>query len=230
MKKLLSVLLVAGLLVGCGDEQQQAVNDPSIPAAIPCMACSKPVSKKTDKCPQCGHPTPDSVVAYKKAQELARIRAEEEERRLAEIRAEEERKAKPFGGLEVLAKIKEAKEIGATKLSLHSNEISDVSPLAGLTKLEYLHLGSNQITDLSPLAGLTNLKELRLNGNQISDLSPLKGLTNLEYLDLYENQISDLSPLARLTKLEELHLGFNPIPEDQKAMIKKALPDCDITF
>jgi hypothetical protein len=84
MKKLLAAMFVALLMVGCGDEQQQAVDDPSIPAAIPCMACGKPVSKMTDKCPQCGHPTSDSVVAYKKA--------EEEERRLAAIKAEKERK------------------------------------------------------------------------------------------------------------------------------------------
>ena len=50
---------------------------------------------------------------------------------------------------------------------------------------------------------------------------PLAGLTNLEKLNLSSNQIADLSPLANLTKLVELNLYRNPIPEDQKAMIKK---------
>ena len=152
MRKLIAAMSFTLLLAGCGEEQQQAVDDPSIPAAIPCMACSKPVSKKTEKCPQCGHPTVDSVVAYKKAQELARIRAEEE------------RRIESYGGAEVLAKIKKAKESGADRLTL--------------------------------------------GGNEISDLSPLKGLTNLEVLSLTSN----------------------PIPEAQKAMLKKALPKCNIYF
>ena len=46
----------------------------------------------------------------------------------------------------------------------------------------YLNLGGVQISDLSPLAGLTNLERLRLSRNRISDLSPLKGLPNLKQL------------------------------------------------
>ena len=103
MKSLLFAILFGLMLVGCGEEakkeavQEEAKDDPSVPLAIPCIACGEKVSKKTTECRQCGHPTPDSVVAYKEAQELARIRAErererrEEERRLAAIRAEEER-------------------------------------------------------------------------------------------------------------------------------------------
>jgi len=97
-------MLVGLMMVGCGEEakkeavQEEAKDDPSVPLAIPCIACGEKVSKKTTECRQCGHPTPDSVVAYKEAQELARIRAErererrEEERRLAAKRAEEERR------------------------------------------------------------------------------------------------------------------------------------------
>ena len=203
MKKLLAAMFVALLMVGCGDEQQQAVNDPSIPAAIPCTACEKPVSKMTDKCPQCGHPTAASIKAY-------RIQLQ--------------------GGPEVLAKIKEAKESGATRLHLAANEITDVSPLEGLTNLEWLNLGYNQITDISSLKGLTNLEELGLWDNEITDVSPLAGLTNLEELALHGNQITDVSPLAGLTKLHTLILWDNPIPEDQKSMLKKALPKCDISF
>ena len=70
-----------------------------------------------------------------------------------------------------------------------------------------LGLSSNQIRDLSPLAGLTNLIQLILDGNQISDLSPLKGLTNLILLSLDDNQISDLSPLEGLTNLTELYFS-----------------------
>ena len=97
MKKLLAAMFVALLMVGCGGRTQKQVlfeefiSDPSVPAAISCIACGKPVSKKTEKCLQCGHPALDSVVAFRKEQALVRIRTEEE-RQQAEIRAEEERK------------------------------------------------------------------------------------------------------------------------------------------
>jgi hypothetical protein len=74
--------------------------------------------------------------------------------------AEWEANPEPYGGLEVLAKIKEAK----TFLDLETKQISDLSPLAGLTKLTSLRLYKHQISDLSPLAGLTNLEWLELHG------------------------------------------------------------------
>jgi hypothetical protein len=86
-------------------------------------------------------------------------------------------------------------------LSLYWNQISDLTPLAGLTTLYSLDLHNNQVTDLTPLTGLTNLQDLRLSGNQISDLSQLAGLTKLYYLSLSGNRVSDLSQLAGLTKL-----------------------------
>ena len=110
-------------------------------------------------------------------------------------------------------------------LALSSNPISDLSPLKGLTNLTLLYLEDIQIADLSPLKDLTKLETIDLSNNKISDLSPLKDLTKLETIDLSNNKISDLSPLKGLTNLKQLQLNGNPIPEDQKAMIKKALPD-----
>ena len=65
-------------------------------------------------------------------------------------------------------------------------EIADLSPLAGLTKLQSLEVplgGENVGVDLSPLAGLTDLRTLR-TGSNVTDLTPLSGLTGLRELDL----------------------------------------------
>jgi hypothetical protein len=67
---------------------------------------------------------------------------------------------------------------------VNSNQISDLTPLAGLTRLTQLYLWGNQIRDITPLSGLTNLMVVDLEGNQISDLSPLAGLTQFTWLDL----------------------------------------------
>lgn len=98
-------------------------------------------------------------------------------------------------------------------LSLSDNDVSDLSPIAGLTQLESLEVRSALVTDLLPLAGLTNLEFLRIDSNQISDLSPLAGLTNLESLSLSYNRIVDLSPLSGLAGLVDLRLVWNRISD-----------------
>ena len=93
----------------------------------------------------------------------------------------------------------------------NSNAVSDLSPLAGLTRLTLLHLPNNSISDLSPLANLTKLTKLRLGGNSISDISAVAGLTQLESLSLWANSISNSSPVEALTNLTELNLSGNSI-------------------
>ena len=93
----------------------------------------------------------------------------------------------------------------------NSNEISNLSPLSGLTSLEVLNLGSNDISDVSPLSDLTNLTTLFLDNNWLSDVSPLSGLTNLTTLSLNNNNISNVSPLSGLTNLTTLSLDNNNI-------------------
>jgi len=144
MKKFLAATFAALLLAGCGENIE-------VPKMIDCDGCGKEISSTGEACANCSHPIADSVDAYVKAQE------------------EEERRIKSYGGPEVFAKIKAAKESGATVLELRYNQISDVSPLKGLTKLKELSLTSNQITDITPLKGLTNLWELDLRFNPISE-------------------------------------------------------------
>ncbi|MDE0088821.1 MAG: leucine-rich repeat domain-containing protein [Candidatus Poribacteria bacterium] len=109
--------------------------------------------------------------------------------------------------------------INLEKLDLSNNQISDVSPLAGLTKLEELDLSDNSnakgksITNLTGLELAINLEKLDLSNNQISDLTPLKDLKNLEELDLSDNKILDVNPLANLTELKELDLDNNSISD-----------------
>ena len=118
-------------------------------------------------------------------------------------------------GLEFATNLTEL-DIGQGQISedeFHSNQISDISPLAGLTNLTRLYLGDNEISDVSPLSGLTNLTKLELWENEISDVSPLSGLTNLTGLDLGGNEISDVSPLSGLTNLTGLDLWNNEISD-----------------
>jgi Leucine-rich repeat (LRR) protein len=104
---------------------------------------------------------------------------------------------------------------GLTKLKFldgHGNEsIRDISPLAGLTDLDTLILRFSRIRDISVVCGLTNLAYLHLEWNDVSDASPLQSLRNLRGVNLQYNKISDISPLSSLTSLEYVDLRDNPL-------------------
>lgn len=235
----LGLLVALSLLSGCGNGDHQEVGkeeesgDPTL--MTKCEACGKGISKQAKGCPRCGHPNPIYIETKKQAMKLD---AEDI------VRAQ--------GGPKALAKIRKAKEDGETIIYIHSSQIRDLSHLADSTQLTLLSLYDNEITDLTPLAGLTELTELQLYGNQIKDLTSLAELKNLEKLFLSKNQIFDVTPLKGLTKLEELNLGKNQIiaisplasltnltelslegnitTEDQKTLLRNALPNCKISF
>ena len=64
-------------------------------------------------------------------------------------------------------------------------ELTDVSPLAELSSLEYLHLGQDHsIKTVKPLTGLENLRKLRLNDTAVEDIDYIGKFKALQYLDL----------------------------------------------
>lgn len=120
-----------------------------------------------------------------------------------------------------------------TSIVFHHEHITDLSPLAGLTKLTELRLQRDvwetadndtddqgpSITDISDLANLTALKTLGLSEQSITDLESLRNLTALTHLDLGASaetgnrSLSNLEPLKGLTALTILNLGYNQITD-----------------
>jgi internalin A len=103
---------------------------------------------------------------------------------------------------------------GLTKLEclyICCANISDISALSGMTNMKDLWIwGNRNITDISALAGMTQIESLWIKGNQITDISVLANMKNLVYLYMQDNQVADLSPLAGLTKLTHVLLSGNP--------------------
>lgn len=77
----------------------------------------------------------------------------------------------------------------AKVLDLSNNEISDITDLWDLTRLEELYLANNEIGYVDSLSNLKNLRILDLAGNMIDDISPIFELEHLEYLNLMGNKI-----------------------------------------
>ena len=102
---------------------------------------------------------------------------------------------------------------------------------ADLEKVTWLNFSGYQLTDVSALAGLTKVERLDLGGNKLADgqLKHLAGFAQLKELDLSFNQLTDVSTLAGLKRLEQLDLNSNPnLTKAEVDKLKKALPRCRI--
>ena len=93
------------------------------------------------------------------------------------------------------------------------NQVSDISPLAGLINLRELWLSHNPISDISHLKGLKNLTRLHLHNTQTVDLSSIAGLINLQRLDISHTNVSDISPIARLINLQRFDFHGSSISD-----------------
>lgn len=96
-------------------------------------------------------------------------------------------------------------------LILTDNKIKSLDILAQMNHLETLDISFNQVSDLEPLSSLRNLRSINAESNQIESLTPLKNLNMLEEAVFDNNRISDLTPLTRLISLTQLGLAQNKI-------------------
>jgi hypothetical protein len=102
-------------------------------------------------------------------------------------------------------------------LFLQNNDISRVSGLNHLTRLEVLDLSSNHITDISGLASISSLHTLNLAHNSLASLPDLSALRALRVLDLSNNALASLDDcLAVLSPLglRSLQLQGCPLAEE----------------
>ena len=103
--------------------------------------------------------------------------------------------------------------INLRRLYFNNNPVSDISPLRGLKNLTELSLYDTLVSDISIVGGFKNLTRLALEGVLTSDLSPVAGLVNMEILSFSNENISDLSPLTRLIKLRKIFSWGNSISD-----------------
>ncbi|MBC1719691.1 LapB repeat-containing protein [Listeria seeligeri] len=124
-----------------------------------------------------------------------------------------------------------------TSVDLSENNLTDITPLADLTKIVTLNFSSNlNLEDLNGVEGLINLQELNIsNCKSLTNISPVATLPalkeigaqgcniqtlelenpagdvlpELETFYLQENDLQDLTVLATLPKLENLYIKGN---------------------
>ena len=84
------------------------------------------------------------------------------------------------------------------ELVVSSTDLSDISPLAGLSKLEFLNVSHCVISDISVISTLPNLKTFQASSNKIVNLPDFSNNPKLSSVVLSQNQIWDISPIATL--------------------------------
>ena len=97
-----------------------------------------------------------------------------------------------------------------THITVLSGIVSDLTPLSGLTDLEWIELQDQRITSIDPITGLSKIQSLGLNYNPIETLPAGAYLTNLRELHLSYSSISDHSALAGASSIEVLNLQQQP--------------------
>lgn len=108
-------------------------------------------------------------------------------------------------------------------LDVSQNQVADLSPLAGLSKLTMLDVSDNPATDLSPVTGFETLGVLYANSLSLSSVSGISDLTGLKSLQLKNNAVSDLSPLLSLEHLMDLDVTSNPLDFTSENSSKDAI-------
>lgn len=114
-------------------------------------------------------------------------------------------------------------------LDVGHNTIKNLDFLAACNKFKILIAVDAKISDISPIACQTDLEYVELFLNDITDISPLANLVNLRDVNLAFNDISDLSPLYELPHLERVWLMMNKnLTEEEIARLQEHQPDCEI--
>lgn len=103
--------------------------------------------------------------------------------------------------------------LSLTNLDATMRGASSVEGLAAAYNLRTLYLGFNQLTDFSPLSGMTNLTSLVVFNNQLTTFTLPAGLTSLTNLDLRANALTSLTLPEWLTSLTTLHLNANQLED-----------------
>ena len=112
----------------------------------------------------------------------------------------------------------------------HNDELSDISFIKYMPKLEIVILSGSIVSDLSPFQDHQNIEFLELCFcMNIADISPLANCPNLKYLNISFTKVKDISATENLPMGRFVAMGLNIDHESQQKFLKLH-PDCLYRF
>ena len=100
-----------------------------------------------------------------------------------------------------------------TRISLCNTDVTNLTAIRNLNKLETLKIAQTKITDLSPISFLVNLKEIDLSGSSVTNISSLSDNLGLNVVNISNTHIQDIKPLSSLPSLAKLHIDGTTISD-----------------
>ncbi|MCU6746875.1 protein kinase [Faecalicatena acetigenes] len=100
-------------------------------------------------------------------------------------------------------------ELPLEYLSLTGNQISNLTPLSALTRLQVLDLGENPVRSAEVLTGLPALRDITLEATGITSVDFFEG-SDIQSLNVRSTWVTDFSPLESCSSLSRLIVGELP--------------------
>ena len=97
-----------------------------------------------------------------------------------------------------------------------SSALTDLTPLLGLTRLEFLDLTNNGLTDITGIECFASLDFFCLISNPVSDLSPITKLNRITGLNIVGLSLSDYTFITQIPSLERVYCNA-----EQKEIIEQ---------
>lgn len=113
-----------------------------------------------------------------------------------------------------------------TNVVLTHTQVTDLSPLAGATRLEVLSTDETPIANVPPLGRMNALREVFMNQTELTNLNFLRGARNLYSVYVGYAPLADVSVLAGIESLVYLNFPGTQVGEQADAFIDtaKSLP------
>lgn len=115
-------------------------------------------------------------------------------------------------------------------LDLSQTPILNLDVLAELPLLESVNISNTQISYLDWVGQLTKLQLLDISGTQVKNLKALSTLYMLETLIAYNTRIANLKPLNELVSLRKLKIYNTKVSSKKVEQFKYANPSCVVDY
>lgn len=89
--------------------------------------------------------------------------------------------------------------------------IDELSPLQYMPLLKTVDFSGTAISDITPIAHLSKLERLKGSHTKVIDLAAARGLISLRTIDFSHTGVSDISPLVALKNLDTLIFDFSKV-------------------
>lgn len=96
------------------------------------------------------------------------------------------------------------------------NRITDLAPLAPLSKFRFLDISSNGLSNISPVASMDHVQILILDDNPLEDISSIADMGGLHFLSMWQCGLTDLAPIVANTNIADadtVRVHGNPLSQ-----------------